>query len=85
MPKEKIKLEHYDILGQPVNEGSYVAISHRNSMHICQITKLNPKMIRVTPINESYHSDTDWLIYSNQSVLLSGPDALAYILTHAGK
>ncbi len=83
MAKEKI--EHKDILGQPLSEGNYVAISHHNAMHICQVRKLNPKMMRVFPIGRtSYRADDGYLIYSNQSVLLSGPDALAYILRHAG-
>ena len=82
MPKEKPQPIHTDILGQPLSEGNYVAISHHNAMHICAVTKLNPKMIRVRPIT---HKNGDgYLIYSSQSVLLSGPDALAYILRHAG-
>lgn len=80
----KQKVEHKDILGQPLSEGNYVAISHHNAMHICQVRKLNPKMMRVVPIRKGYRSDDGYLIYSTQSVLLSGPDALAYILTHAG-
>jgi hypothetical protein len=79
----KEKPIHTDILGQPLSEGNYVAISHHNTMHICSITKLNPKMMRVMPIK--HRSGDGYLIYANQSVLLSGPDALAYILTHAGK
>lgn len=75
---------HEDILGQPLSEGNYVAISHRNMMKICQIKKLNPKMMRVIPIQKGYRSEDGYLIYSDQAVLLSGPDALAYILKHAG-
>ena len=55
MPKEKV--EHKDILGQPLSEGNYVAISHHNAMHICSIKKLNPKMMRVIPIKKGYRSE----------------------------
>lgn len=80
MPKEKI--EHKDIIGQPIAEGNYVAISHHNSMHVCQIKKITAKKIRACPLKGYYRKD-GWLIYPQDSVLLSGPDALAYILTHA--
>jgi hypothetical protein len=76
--------EHKDILGQPINEGNYVAISHRNTMYICQIMKLSAKMMRVVPVGKKHYGADGFLIYPDQSVLLSGTDALAYILTHAG-
>lgn len=79
----KIISEHKDILGQPLQEGNYVAISHHNMMYVCQIIKLNPKMIRVRPLKNGYRAEDGYLIYSNQSVLLSGADALVYILKHA--
>jgi hypothetical protein len=82
MGKEKV--EHTDILGQPLKEGNYVATSRKNTMHICRIIKVSPKMIRVIPIKGVYSGDNGWLVWADQSVLLSGPDALAYILTHAG-
>jgi len=82
MVKEKI--EHKDILGQPVSEGKYVAICHRNTMYVCQIMKLSAKMMRVNRIGNKYKDGDGWLIYPTDSVLLSGPDALAYILTHSG-
>lgn len=75
--------EHKDILGQPLSEGNYVAISHHNAMHVCQIKKITPKKIRACPLKGYYRKD-GWLIYPSDSVLLSGPDAMAYILTHAG-
>ena len=78
---EKNKIEHKDILGQPLSEGQYVAVSHRNDLQICQIEKLSAKMMRVKPIKGYYRDGL--LKYPEQSVLLSGPDALAYILTHA--
>jgi len=84
MTKTKQIFEHTDILGQPIQEGNYVAISHRNSMYICQVTKINPKMIRVIPVKNTYRGSDGFLIYSNQSILLSGSDATAYILKYKG-
>jgi len=81
MPKE---VEHLDILGQPLAEGNYVAISQSNIMYVCQIMKITPKQIRVCPIKGSYRRDTGWLKYPSDSVLLSGLDALAYILKNSG-
>lgn len=73
--------EHTDILGQPLTEGCHVAMSHRNSMMIGRIIKLNPKMLRIVPIGiKTYRSEDGYLVYGNQTVRLDGPDALAYIL-----
>ena len=73
-----------DILGQPLVEGNYVAVSHKNSLQICQISRLSPKMMRVVPVKNTYYRGDGHLIYGDQAILLSGPDALAYILTYAG-
>jgi hypothetical protein len=82
MPKEKI--EHVDIIGQPLNEGNYVAVSHHNAMHVCQIKKITAKMMKAVPIH-GYGSGSDgWLIYSKNTVLLSGEDAMVYILKYSG-
>lgn len=80
----KIIIEHKDILGQPLQEGNYVAVSHHNMLEVCQIKKLNPKMMRVAAIRDKYREGYGRLAYSNQSILLSGPDALAYILKYVG-
>jgi hypothetical protein len=77
----KVVIEHKDILGQPVSVGNYVAVSHHNMMHIAQIVRITPKMMKVSTIGR-YKSEIQ--VYSDQSVLLSGPDALVYILKHAG-
>ena len=47
MPKEKIEIQHVDILGQPLKLNSYVAVAHQNGLHICNIIKLTPKQISV--------------------------------------
>lgn len=80
----KDAVEHVDILGQPLVEGSYVAISRKNAMYICRIIKITPKMMRAVTLH-GYGSGCDgWLIYSQNSVLLSGEDAMVYILKYSG-
>ena len=78
----KAKVEHVDIIGQPIDEGKYVAISHHNSLYVGQITKMTGKMIRVMPLSGHYSDGI--LKYPGQAVLLSGPDAMVYILRNAG-
>jgi len=75
-------IEHFDILGQPLAEGNYVAISHHNTMYVCQIKKITPKKLKALPIK--WKSGDGILVYPQDSVLLSGPDALAYILKNSG-
>jgi hypothetical protein len=82
--KKKEAPVHLDILGQPLAEGNYVAMAHHNMLQICKITKLNQKMIRAVPVKGNYRADGGYLVYSNRAILLSGPAALAYILTYAG-
>jgi len=76
---------HLDILGQTIQEGNYVAVSHKNLLQVCKVIRLNPKMMRVKPIKKDYYYRGDGhLVYSNQTILLSGEEATAYILKYAG-
>lgn len=85
MTKEKEQSKpKEDILGQPLEEGKYVAVSHHNELRICQVTKIHNVMVKVTPL-KGYRKDDGFNVYSSQTILLSGPDALAYILTYSGK
>lgn len=80
------KNQHSDILGQPLSVGNYVAVAHRNGLYICSISKITPKQVRVLPLSKSVYvsRNTGWLKYPSEMVVLSGPDALVYILRHAG-
>lgn len=75
--------EHTDILGQPVNMGSYMAICHKNTLKVCSVVKITNKMIRIRPIGNRFSDFEGYLVYANQGVILSGPDALSYILKNA--
>lgn len=58
-----------------------MAAAHGNDLQIGQIVKCGNIMVRVKPLG--YRGDGN-LVYPDRTVLLSGPDALAYILSHAG-
>lgn len=86
MSEKKIKepVEHTDILGQTLTEGCYVAAPRHNTMYICRVTKLNPKMIRIVNAKKSgYRSSDGWLVYPKETVKLSGEEAMLYILKYA--
>lgn len=74
--------EHKDILGQTLSMGNYVAIARHNSMKIGSIIKMTPKQIRVQLITKKLFND--YLVYPHETLLLAGPDALAYVLKHSG-
>lgn len=81
---KKEPVVHTDILGQEITEGCYVAVPHRNTMYICKVTKINPKMIRVVNVkNTGYRANDGWLVYPSEGVKLSGEEALAYIMKYA--
>lgn len=73
------EINHKDLLGNPITETSKLAVSHRNSLYICSIVKITEKMMRVKPIKTTYRSG-GFLVYPDQTVVVDGPDVLAYIL-----
>ena len=79
MAKEEI--EHKDILGNPILENSKLAVSHKNALKICTIIKITDKMLRVKPLGSKFYSPLDgYLVYPSQTVVVDGPDVMAYIL-----
>lgn len=77
MPK-KVTPEHSDILGRPICLGTKVAVAVHNSLMICSVTKIMPKMIRAMPVQGHYRDG--YLVYGSQCVVVEGEDVLAYIL-----
>lgn len=71
--------KHKDILGNPIVEGSILAVSHRNMLKVCCIENITSKMLRVAPIN-SRRKQGNFLVYPYQTIVLEGPDVVAYIL-----
>jgi len=78
MPKV---IDHVDKIGQPLVEGNHVAVAWHNIMYICQVVRFTPKRIFVRPITEGW-DESGFLVYKEQLVLLSGPDAVIYILKY---
>lgn len=72
--------DHRDLLGREVNEGDAVAYTHHNSLYVGKVIKITPKQVRVIPLLTQYRSDTGYLKYTNQCVLIGGPDLTAHLL-----
>lgn len=78
MKKVITELEHLDKLGTKITEGCYVAYPGNNILHIGRVMKLSPKQIRVGRISRL---DTKGhLLYSTNTIILDGPEILAYLL-----
>lgn len=83
MAKTKKDLpEHKDVIGVPIHVGSKVAVARSNSLMVCSVLELCPKMIKVKPITSGYRQD-GIVVYSSATVVIEGPDVLAYILKMA--
>lgn len=85
MATKKVKepIVHEDIIGQPLAEGNYVVASVRNCVKVCKIIKLSPVMIHILPI-KGYARSKGYMVRPKEAVLLSGTDALVYILKNSG-
>ena len=76
MPAE----EHKDLLGREVKIDDHVAFSHHNTLYVGKIVKVTPKQVRVVNLLSDYRSDTGYLKYTNQCVLIGGPYLTAHLL-----
>lgn len=72
--------EHKDLLGREVAEGDAVAYTHHNSLYVGKVIKVTPKQVRVVPLLSKYRAETGYLKYTNQCVLIGGPDLTAHLL-----
>lgn len=73
---------HKDLLGREVKEEDYVAFSHKNYLMVGKVIKITPKQVRVKSFERgcSYKKDFTYLKYTNQCVLVGGPELVAHIL-----
>lgn len=69
---------HKDKLGSSIFIGAYVAVADHNKLTICKVIKITNMMIRVVRVGRQ--NDRGRLVYSSETVILSGEDVLAYIL-----
>lgn len=72
--------DHKDLLGREVHEGDCVAFSHHNTLYVGKVIKVTPKQVRVVPMLTNYRSDTGYLKYTSQCVLIGGPDLTMHLL-----
>jgi hypothetical protein len=80
MSTKTLHEDHRDLLGREVNEGDAVAYTHHNSLYVGKVIKITPKQVRVVPMLTDYRSDTGYLKYTNQCVLIGGPELTAHLL-----
>lgn len=81
MTTKPTKEEHLDLLGREVAEGDMVAFSHHNTLYVGKVMKITPKQVRVSPLGVSYlRNDAGYLKYTDQCVLIGGPDLTMHLL-----
>lgn len=78
--KKDLNVEHYDILGKPLALDSVVAMPYGNSLKLCVITKINPKMVRVMPLIHSSRPSNGYLVYPSDCITVDSEDAVMYKL-----
>lgn len=74
--------EHKDLLGREVKIDDYVGFCHHNSMYVGRVIKITPKQVRVVPLLTKYRQDDGFLKYTNQCVLIGGPELTYLLLKH---
>jgi hypothetical protein len=72
--------DHRDLLGREVKEDDAVAFSHHNTLYVGKVIKITPKQVRVVPLLSQYRQSDGYLKYTNQCVLIGGPDLTAHLL-----
>ena len=78
MTKEKIAINHKDVLGQTLAVGDCVVFPSSNTMYVGVITKFNPKMIKVKRVgkNRSWEQNK----YPSDLAKVSGTEVTMYLL-----
>jgi hypothetical protein len=73
---------HFDKLGKMITVGDYVAFPQSNILTIGTVIKLNLKMVKIRKVNHksSMYNTGEYNRYSNDLVILNGPDVTAYLL-----
>lgn len=80
MSTKDVHEDHRDLLGRTVCEDDAVAFTHHNTLYVGKVIKITPKQVRVVPLLTNYRSDKGYLKYTNQCVLIGGPDLTAHLL-----
>jgi hypothetical protein len=80
MSTKALPEDHRDLLGREVKEGDSVAYTHHNSLYVGKVIKITPKQVRVINMLSNYRNDTGYLKYTNQCVLIGGPELTMHLL-----
>jgi hypothetical protein len=80
MSTKTLHEDHRDLLGREVNEGDAVAYTHHNSLYVGKVIKITPKQVRVIDMLSNYRQDQGYLKYTNQCVLIGGPELTMHLL-----
>jgi len=75
--------QHKDLLDQTLNEGDCVAYPSANTLVIGTITKVNPKMLKVTAIGSKGYWARGINKYPTDLVKLAGEEVTMYLLKNA--
>ena len=76
-------IQHRDKIGRIIEVDDCVAVSHNNSLIIGRVAKINPKTVKVFPVDKiksSWKKHTGYNKYSDDCVVLDGPDITMYLL-----
>lgn len=74
---------HKDRLDQTLNEGDCVAYPSGNSLVIGTITKINPKMLKVTAVGAKGYWARGTNKYPEDLIKLNGEEVTMYLLKNA--
>jgi hypothetical protein len=80
MSTKALPEDHRDLLGREVKEDDAVAFTHHNTLYVGKVIKITPKQVRVIPMLSTYRNDTGYLKYTNQCVLIGGPELTMHLL-----
>jgi hypothetical protein len=80
MSTKVVHEDHCDLLGREVKEDDAVAFTHHNTLYVGKVIKITPKQVRVIPMLSTYRNDTGYLKYTNQCVLIGGPELTMHLL-----
>lgn len=78
---DKESILHTDVLGNVITETSKLAVARGNMLRICSVLKITDKMLRVRHlVGMGAQCSTGFLVYPSQTVVVDGPDLLAYVI-----
>lgn len=71
---------HNDFFGTPVKENHHVIVPRDNTLEMCLVEKITPKMIKVRPVKKGSFKSRSYYVYCSQTVIVNSEEALMYIL-----